>query len=49
MYPQCMCILLYVKLIMCNGIRYTQGQLELWGVHVSSIYVHSVICESYVV
>ena len=30
MYPQYMCILLYVKLIWCNGIPYIYCQLE-WG------------------
>ena len=30
MYPQYMCILLYVKLIWCNSIPYTYCQLE-WG------------------
>ena len=40
-----MYILLYVKLIWCNGIPYTYCQLE-WGVHVSSVYVHSFICET---
>ena len=81
MYAQYMCILLYVKLIWCNGIPYTYCQLELWGVdvsqymcillyvtliwcngipydllsigvvgvHVSSVYVHSAICETYLV
>ena len=31
MYPHYMCILLCVKLIWCNVIPYTYGQLELWG------------------
>ena len=35
MYPQYMCILLYVTLIWCNGIPYIYCQL--WGVHVLSI------------
>ena len=47
MYPQYMCILLYVTLIWCNGIPYIYCQLELWGVDVSVyvilLYVHSVI------
>ena len=43
MYPQYMCILLYVILMLCNGIPYIYCQLE-WGIHVSSVYVHSVIC-----
>ena len=30
MYPKYMCMLLYVKLIWCNGIPYTYCQLE-WG------------------
>ena len=30
MYPQYMCILLYVKVIWCNSIPYMYGQLE-WG------------------
>ena len=41
--------LLYVKNIWCKGIPYTYGQLELWVVHVSSVYVHSAICETYMV
>ena len=49
MYPQYMCILLYVTLIWCNGIPYIYCQLELWGVDVSSVYVHSVICETYLI
>ena len=46
MYPQYMYILLYVTLIWCNGIPYIYCQLELWGVDVSSVYVHSAICET---
>ena len=49
MYLQYMCILLYVKLVFCNGIPYTYCQLELWGVHVSSVYVRSATCETYFV
>ena len=78
MYPQYMCILLYVKLIWCNGIPLIYFQLEwvymypqymyillyvkfIWcnsiptischlgGIDVCLVYVHSVICESYVV
>ena len=30
MYLQCMCILLYVKLMLCNYIPYMYGQME-WG------------------
>ena len=48
MYPQYMCILLYVKLIWCNGIPYIYCQLGS-GVHVFSVYVHSAICETYLV
>ena len=48
MYAQYMCIQLYVKLIWCNGILYIYCQLEC-GVDVSSVYVHSTICENYVV
>ena len=48
MYPQYMCILLYVKLIWCNGIPEIYCQLE-WMVHDSSIYVYCAIYETYVV
>ena len=49
MYPQYMCIVLYVTLIWCNGIPYIYCQL-VWGwVDVSSLYVHSAICETYLV
>ena len=48
MYLQYMCIMLYVKVIWCNGIPYIYFQLE-WGVYVSYIYVHSAICDSYLV
>ena len=48
MYPQYMCILLYVILIYCNGISEIYCQLE-WRVDVSSVYVHSVIYDSYLV
>ena len=47
MYPQYMCILLYVKLIWCNGILWIHCSLECGG-NVSSVYVHSPTCESYV-
>ena len=49
MYPQYMCILLYVKLIWCNGIPYICCQSCSWGVDVSSVYVHSALCETYLV
>ena len=48
MYPQYMCILLYVIVIWCNTIPYIYLQLEL-GVDVSSGYVHPAICDTYVV
>ena len=48
MYPQYMCILLYMIVIWCNSIPYIYCQLE-WGVDVSSVYVHSVICVNYLV
>ena len=48
MYPQYMCILLYVTLIWCNIISYMYCQLEV-GVDVSSVYVHSAICDTYLV
>ena len=48
MHPQYMCILLYVKVIWCDGIPYIYCQLVCGrGVHVSSVYVHYVICETY--
>ena len=40
-----MCILLYVKLIWCSGILYIYGQLEEGAL----VYVHSAICETYLV
>ena len=49
MYLQYMCILLYVKLMWCNGISEIYCQLEFGGIDVSSVYVHSAICHSYVV
>ena len=49
MYPQYMCILLYVKLICCNGIPYIYCSIGVWGVYVSSVYGHSAICETYLV
>ena len=48
MYPPYMYILLCVKLMWCNGISEIYCQLE-WGVDVSSVYVHSVIYDTYVV
>ena len=45
MYPPYMCILLYVKLIWCNGISEMYCQLE-WRVDVFLVYVHSAICET---
>ena len=47
MYSQYMCILLNVKLIWCNGIPYIYCQFE--GVDVFSVYVHSAVCETYLV
>ena len=44
-----MCILLYVKLMWCNGISEIYCELELWGVHVSSVYVQSALCGTYLV
>ena len=49
MYPQYMCILLYVKVMWCNGIPLIYCQLELRGIDVFSVYVHSAICETYLV
>ena len=48
MYPQCMYILLYVIVIWCNGISEMFCQLE-WVVDVSSVYVYSAICDTYLV
>ena len=48
MYLQYICILLYVTLMWCNGISDILS-IEEWGVHVSSVYVHSAICDTYVV
>ena len=45
MYPQYMCILpIYEIDILCIGISEIYFQLE-WGVDVSSVYVHSAICD----
>ena len=41
-----MCILLYVKLTSCCAIPQIYGQL---GVHLPWVYVHSSICENYLV
>ena len=45
MYPQYMCILLYVKLIWCNGIFHRS--IVNWsrgvGDDVSSVYVHDLL------
>ena len=46
MYPQDMCILLYLILIWCNGISDIYCQLEYAGVDVSSVYVHSAMCDT---
>ena len=48
MYPQYMSILPYVDLILCNAIPYIYFN---WcgAVDVSSVYVHSVICVTYLV
>ena len=48
MYPKYMCMLLYVKVIWCNGIPYIYCQVDC-GVDVSSAYMHSAICETYLV
>ena len=40
--PGYVCILLYVKLIMCSGITQISGQLE----EENLVYVHSSICET---
>ena len=45
---QYMCIVLYVKLIWYNGIPYICCQYVV-GVDVSSVYMHSAICETYLV
>ena len=50
MYPQYMNILLYVVVIWCNNISDIYCQLECGGrVDVSSVYVHSAICDTYLV
>ena len=40
-----MCIMLYVKLLLCSGILYIYGQLE-W-VHLPQVCVDYAICETY--
>ena len=50
MYPQYMCILLYVLVI--SGVTVFQRSTvncEFEGVDVSSVYVHSLICDTYFV
>ena len=47
MYPQYICIVLYVILIGCNDIA--EIYCQIGGVDVSSVYVHSAIYESYMV
>ena len=37
-----MCIVLYVKLIWCNGLACSYGQF--WGVHLPLVYMHIVLC-----
>ena len=46
-----MCILLYVKLMQCSGFPDIYAQLEEGGSGVSLpwVYVHSSICETYLV
>ena len=45
-----MCILLYVKLIQCSGFPEIYARLEeRGGVSLPSVYVHSSICETYLV
>ena len=41
-----MCILLYMKLMWCGGFPEIYAQL---GVHWPLVYVHSAICETYLV
>ena len=43
MYPQDMCILLYVIVIWCICLVYVQRSIVNWiaGVDVCSVYVHS--------
>ena len=46
-----MCILLYVKLIWCSAFPEIYGQLKegMGGVSLPWVYVHSFICEMYLV
>ena len=46
--PGYMCILLHLKLIWCSGIPQIYVQLE-GGIHLPWVYVHSPICENYLV
>ena len=48
MYPQYMCILLYVNHMWCNAIPLIYCHLECEE-HVFSEYVHYAICEPYLV
>ena len=53
MCAQYMCILFYVKLIWCNNMSIDLLSIVTvnWngiGVDVCSVYVHSAICETYV-
>ena len=49
MYHQNMCILLYVIVIWCNSMSEIYCQLEWGGIDVSPVYVHSAICDTYLV
>ena len=49
MFPQYMCILLYVTFIWCNEVFYRCIVNWGGGIYVSSVYVHSAICDSYLV
>ena len=48
MYPQYMCIVLYVTPVWCNWYFIDVLSIGV-GVYVSSVYVHSAICDTYVV
>ena len=48
MYPQYMCILLYVIDIWCKWYFIDLLSIGV-GVDVSSVYVHSAICDTYLV
>ena len=41
MYPQYMCILLYMIVIWCNGISDIYFPIAVGGSYASSVYVHS--------